>query len=734
LRITPASFGGTLSRPLLAVAFCALAAGPGLTRPAGSQAPPSQPSFPAAIDQVVVDVVVTDREGRPVTGLAASDFLLSEDGVAQAIASFEAFTAREVPEPEPTDSPQRVSANPVTPIGFTGRTFAIVFDDARMTAAQAIAARKAVEDFLNHRVREGDRVLLAATSGEVFWGARLEEGRDELLAQLGHLEGLYVAPVGTDIVYEGEAFRIVVQRDAETFEHVVRRFKRGSGFNPEQRVTSPGDVAAPVAGFLDGNECAIDRLNPERAMVCELARTTYQAATARLRDSLGFLERVLSALDGVHGRKSVILVSPGFFHDSGIDEFRRVEAASRRANAPVSFLNASGLPGMPVEMSAVTGGSPLPSDLSLALTAQRDESAGAEVVAEATGGAIVRNRNDLSRGLRRIVDEESAYYLLGFTSTNEARDGRYRRLEVKLAAAPPASPGRGGWEVRSRKGYYAPGPRLAPAADGSEEARAAVLAPFDRAGVPLRLTAQVLEEKTPGKARCRLVGEVDVRALELVDEDGVPSAVLEVLFATAAPADGKWTPRGRRLAMKLPSGLRERLEREWYVVTDEVELPAGAYAARLVVRDAVSGRVGSVTHRLDVPDLDRVRLGTPAVADLLAPAAEGTPPWPAAIARREFAAGDRLQVGVQVFRPFAEKTEAPVVTARAEIVRPDGEPLTAVEARPMDAAPDGSLRRLLRLSLAGAIPGEHQLVVEAVGDAGRTLVWTEPFTVVAPAR
>ena len=78
--------------------------------------------------------------------------------------------------------------------------------------------------------------------------------------------------------------------------------------------------------------------------------------------------------------------------------------------------------------------------------------------------------------------------------------------------------------------------------------------------------------------------------------------------------------------------------------------------------------------------------------------------------------------------------DVPLVTARAEVVRPDGEPLTAVEARPMDLAPDGSLRRLLRLSLADAAPGEHQLVVEAVDDTGRTLVWTESFAVVAAAR
>lgn len=697
--------------------------------PARSQAPATTPSFPAAVEEVVVDVAVTDREGRPVTGLEASEFLLSEDGVPQRVASFEAFTAREVPEPEITDVPVRVSSNPATPIGFTGRTFAIVFDDARMPAAQGLAARKAVVDFLDHRVREGDRVLLAATTGEVFWGARMEEGREELLAQLDRLEGRYVRPVGTDVVHEGEAFRIVVQRDAETFEHVVRRFKRGSSLNPEQYTTSPGAAVAPFTGALDGSECVNDPRNPERAMVCELARTTYQIASARLRDSLLFLERVLTALAGVHGRKSVVLLSPGFFHDSGVDEFRRVEAASRRANAPVSFLNATGLPGIPVEMDASMGGVPMPSDLSLAFAAQRDEAAGAEVVAEATGGTIIRNRNDLTRGLRRIVDEESAYYLLGFTSTNEARDGRYRRLEVKLA---PGA-GHGGWEVRARKGYYAPGPRSGPAADAAEEARSALLAPFDRAGVPLRLTAQVLDEKTPGRARCRLVGEVDIRSLVLQEKEDAPLATLEVLFATAAPADGKWTPRGRRFELKLPPGVRERLEREWLVVTDEVELPAGAYVARLVVRDPVSGRIGSVTHRLDVPGLDAFRLGTPVLSDAVEPGAEGAPPWPAPIARRQFVAGGRLYVGLEAFRAAPRGAAgAARVSARAEVLRPDGEPLAAPAPRPVEPGADGSLRHFLALSLEKAAPGEHQLVVEVTDETtGRTLLWTEPFMVVA---
>lgn len=713
----------------LAAAVTAAAGGPA----AAQEKPPATPSFASAIDQVVVDVVVTDAEGRPVTGLAASDFLLSEDGAAQSVASFEAFTAREVPEPEATVVPARVSMNPVTPIGFTGRTFAIVFDDARLTAAQGMSAKRAVRDFLEHRVREGDRVLLGATSGQVFWGARLEEGRDELLAQLDRLEGRGFPEIASaDRVTDSEAYRIVVLRDAYTFWRVVRRYKQISpaGVPYTQAQADAAQAVHDVqVGLLDGTECDAANRDPTPCLVKAAADTAYPTAVARLRDTLSFVEGVLLALDNVQGRKSVLLVSPGFYQDAELDEFRRVERASARANAPVSFLSAAGL-GISSSFSAQTGGMMSPIDMPEESAEIDRASAGAEAVAGATGGAVYRNRNDITRGLRRIVEEESAYYLLGFSSTNGARDGRYRRLEVKLAAGPA----RGGWQVRSRRGYYAPGPRKVGPGEAEEETRSTLLAPFDRAGVPLRLTAQVLDESAPGKARCRLVGEIDVHGLETREKEGSPAVSLEILFATAMPSDGKWTPKGRRIDLRLQPGVKERLEREWYVVSEDVELPAGQYVARLVVRDAISGRMGSVTHRLEVPELDKVRLATPVIADLLEPGPEDKPPWPMAMARREFAAGGRVHVGVQVFRASGRDAAAPIVTARAEVLRPDGEPLTAVEARPMDVLPDGSLRRLLRLSLGGATPGPHELVVEAVDEAGRTLVWTEPFTVVAPPR
>src|SRR5512145_41905 len=119
-----------------------------------------------------------------------------------------------------------------------------------------------------------------------------------------------------------------------------------------------------------------------------------------------------------------------------------------------------------------------------------EESAGAEVVAEETGGFALHNPNDLEAGLTRIARETSSYYLLGYSPTNPKRDGKYRRLQVEVR--------RTGLEVRARRGYYAPAPEASrrrpgakPGADPDLE-RALASAVLERE-IPVRLGAFSLQ-------------------------------------------------------------------------------------------------------------------------------------------------------------------------------------------------------------------------------------------------
>jgi VWFA-related protein len=704
--------------------------------PAPSEAPPR---FPSGVEEVIVDVVVSDRDKRPVGGLRREDFVIAEDGVPQATLSFEAVEvkpgteARAPLEPWPT-----VSANPAAGGRLTGRTFFVLFDDVRMTPAQADASRKALADFLRTSVDDADNLLLATTSGSVWWGAQVADGLEDVVALVEGLRGRQPVEVLPDKVSDAEAYRIVVRRDAETFEHVLRRHKR---IVPSQIVPSRETV-----GFLDGTECDARRypdgtVDMDPGLVCESARVTYLQAVARLRDTLVLLVRGLESVVGVRGRKTVVLVSPGFYHDVELDEFRRVTEASRRANAPVYFLSSSGLPELPDEMSVlplrvpvavseagVVGHPSPPGDVSLALRDSREASGGSELLASDTGGRVVRATNDLVSGLRTIADEARRHYLIGYTSTNTARDGKYRKIEVKLAPAAAGSPDRNRWEIRARRGYYAPRDD-AKARDPGAPVREALDSPFDFSGIPMRLAVYAFEEKAPGRTRCLIVGEVDIRALGFREEEGRAATSVDFAFVAFA-RDGGTVEHAQRVDLKLQPATRERLLRDWYVVTHEMELPAGIHQVRLVARDASSGRVGSVSHRIDVPGRFDFRITTPLVSDTLEPAPRGTPPRLAPIARREFTAGSRVFLSLDVFgAETGDVTGRPRVSMGYSVVRPDGEVMTRLDARPIEPGPDGSLHRVVGFTAEDAGPGEYRIQGEVVDEqTGKVLLFDEAFT------
>ncbi len=294
----------------------------------------------------------------------------------------------------------------------------------------------------------------------------------------------------------------------------------------------------------------------------------------------------------------------------------------------------------------------------------------------------------------------------------------------------PRAPGREGWEVRARRGYYAPKDGEAPR-DADAPVREALASPFDLSGLPVRLAAYAFEEKSPGRTRCLLVGEVDVRSLGFREEEGRSLASLDFAFTTTAREGGSTTEHAQRVDMKLLPATREKLTRDGHVVTHEVELPAGVHQARMVVRDVASGRVGSVIHRIDIPEPGSFRLSTPLVSDMLEPVPKGTPPRLVPIARREFTAGSRVFLSLDVFgAERGDVTGRPRVSMGYEVIRPDGEVLTKLETKPIDPTPEGVLHRLVGFTLEDAGPGEYRIEGEVVDEqTGKVLLFTEPFKV-----
>jgi VWFA-related protein len=466
---------------------------------------PVEPSqgvrFPADIEQVTVDVVVTDKKGNPVTTLSQSDFKIVDDGKPQELISFEKVVLPEKPAETPPQLP-RVSANNAEDVRAV-RTFAIVFDDIHLAPFQAHRAKGAVAEFLKNGVREGDRVTLVAAGGGAWWSTRMEVGREELMTLLKRLDGRNIPDMSPERMSDYEAMRIHVYHDTQVAQRVARRFE---SFGVTQRMQSGNDRSAASSLGIDNDPFVTGR-----------ASDVYFQALTKNRITMEVVERVLNSLVGTKGRKSMILVSEGFIYDPNMDEFKRVQIAARRANVAIYFLDTRGLQGSSVYATAQFGPPIADQDIGAGFMEHLEASEGSESMAEDSGGFVVKNTNDLNKGIKRIADETRSYYLLGYNPNNLQRDGRFHKIDVKVAGK--------NIEVRARKGYYAPlpdGTRLVEKKkSGADPAiQAALDSPFEDPAIAMRMTSHVFDETLLGKANVLLSADVDVSNFAFQEQDG----------------------------------------------------------------------------------------------------------------------------------------------------------------------------------------------------------------------
>ena len=703
----------------LAVPLLAAQEAPPQTEPADDDAAASEDasSFPSGIEQVVVDVVVTDDRGRPVRGLTREDFVIEEDGVRQDVLSFEAVdlprqdVVPEEPEPRPDGPPpRRVTVN-TDPLEKSGRTFVIVFDDVHMGLTSVSPAKAAVASFLREATREGDRVTLISTSGDTWWSERMVGGRERLVDLVKRLEPRRLGEVSTDRISDWEALQIHVYQNMQAYGRVLRRFQT---YN---------------AAFLRQDRTVADADLLQDPYIMRRAAETYFAATARLKVTMATLERVLEGLAPAKGRKSVILVSDGFIYDPARSGYERVAEASRRANAAIYFVNTKGLGGMPTGMTAEFGGVMNESDVGMAFVDAIDAVAGAEETASASGGFVVSNTNDLASGIQRIANEMQAYYLLGYESTNTARDGAFREIEVELVADRDR-------EVRARRGYHAPSDADEPERDDGIDPviQAALDSPWAQDEIPLRMTHYVGDERVPSRAAVLVATEVDVRGFDFEDADGRFGGDLELLLVVAHRESGEFLRVDEKVVMNVLPETRERLEREWYPIVRDFDLRPGDYQAKIVVRESRSGRVGTVLHEFRVPGFDDLRISTPVLSDTLADevAMDGVPGGRLeVIVRREFPQGSDVYCQIDVLGAAKDgPTGMPRVFQAYTVRRWDGTPFTGAPPTEIRPTSLGALSRVSGFSLKDAEPGEYEIEMKVWDElAEQGLVVRESFEV-----
>jgi hypothetical protein len=246
------------------------------------------------------------------------------------------------------------------------------------------------------------------------------------------------------------------------------------------------------------------------------------------------------------------------------------------------------------------------------------------------------------------------------------------------------------------------------------------------------MTHYVRDETSLDRARVFLAAEVDVRRLDLREEEGKSVGALQYLMVAVQRDGGPYFRVDHTLELALGPGDREELSRTWLPVVNEFDLPTGHYRAKMVVRDKTSGRLGTVIHDFEVPDLQPFRVSTPVLSDVREGQPGTTPGGSLAIlARRDFPQGCQLEV----YRAAKEEASGlPRVSLGYEVRRRDGTVVARDAPRLIRPTPDGALSTMIGVSLESAGPGDYDLLLRVRDEfSGKTLELHEPFHVSSSA-
>jgi VWFA-related protein len=717
----------------LAVLYSAFAtAALGVEAPS-AQERPSVPTFPAQAEAITADVVVLDEKGLPVRGLTRQDFTVLEDGKPQTIVGFE---AREPDAPLGEAGPQRAFGHErvATNEGGasrSGRALAFLIDDLGTDPATMADVQKTVARWLEEKADPRDEVTLATTSGSAWWSDEVGRGRSDLLAVLERVRGQKGRSSSIEWMSDWEAFRIAVYEDRTGAAAASTGAVSAAAAGPPQAPSAPvqtgvGQLLERVFNrWLDTGACTrVPVVDPFcKTRIQGRAEELYRAATGRARAVLGQVERMSRGLAGARGRKSIVVFSEGFLNDPQ-PAFERAYDASRRANTAVYFVDARGLFAQP-SYTAQRMTPPQPGDIGLVnLEETVFESAGLEAVAEETGGASIRNTNDLLGGVERVADESSSYYLLGYQA-EKPLDGKWHKLEVRV--------GRPGLRVRARRGYYATPPSATLTVKRMERPRKAATRPLDPAvmtggadaTIALRLAPYVLEADGAGLARVLVALEIETSKVTFEGEGNRRRAALDLTILGMSRDQPKLFPVDESLRLDLEA----KAVGGWLSLSREIRLPTGIAQVRALVRDVATGRAGAVAQRLEVPSLDRPYLATPVLTDRM-DKTRGPEPRLVPVAHRQFRPGSRLYCSYEVFgMTDAQGLATTTVSGGYTLQAVAGKVVASSPPTPIDVALGGRVIRMLTLPLDGLEDGDYELALEIVDRAsGRTLISHEPFS------
>ena len=529
--------------------------------PSQNQTPPQpqtkQPVFRAGVELLTVDATIVDRDGRQITDLAVTEFVVEVDGKPRPVVSAE--YVKLVDPPAPVGTTRKAPPPPENPFFSTntravekGRLIVLIVDEGNIRIGQGRDVMRSAAKFIDG-LSPNDKVALAAIprGALVDFTDNHERVREGLLATVGR----------------------------------ATRFKGRFFMSLSEAIAAYEHSDSMLRAQLILRECAAVLNNPVEATRCEIeveqeAGEYVNHMRRQTQDSLYGMREVLRSLAALEGPKAVILISEGLVLDglgSDVEEIAAV-AADVRASLDVMLLD---VPAVDV------------SESQRPTTPREDrerETTGLEMLAGTSRGAIHRVVASSDNAFGRIMRSLSGYYLIGVEATPADRDGRRHRISVKS--------NRRGTTVYSRRGFLAP--MSAAASSPVEAVTRALRAPLTNNDVSMRLATWTYKEPGGAKVRLLVTAEIERAADQPLDY----TAGFIVVDHNNRAISSTVEPRTLRESSGAPGVA---------VFAGSILLDPGSYLLRFSAVDS-EGRVGSVERRFDAWQMNATGM---TVGDLL---------------------------------------------------------------------------------------------------------------------
>ena len=526
--------------------------------PAGqiSSTPQGGFTLKANAELVLTNVIVRDaKTGEPIRGLKQGDFKIFENGKEQQIDSFD-FESVDMATPLKEATVSGLAAGPAGSKAVVvakpeelrnHRLIVMFFDLTSMQPEDLERSVDAAQAFLKSKMQPADLVALVSLGDTLNVDQDFTADKNALISEVGAYNGT-----------EGQGFA--------------------------QGATSNTNQVEDTTAYTP-DESEYNDLNTDRELFA--------------------LKAISQSLAKINEKKSLLYFSGGISRDGIENEasLRSAINAAVRADLAIYSVDTRGLQAVTPLGDASTGSLRGQSGFNGgALTANMNANfASQEVMATLssdTGGKAFFDSNDFAPAFAQVQNDNSAYYAIGFHSTNPARDGKYRKLTVKI--------NRPGVKLDYRPGYYAPADfKHSGNQDREQELEDQLASDLPATDMAVYLSAMYfrLDENRFFMPVSLVVPGSQIPFVKGGDKD---KATLDIIGAVTDEAN---RPVGRirdTVKLSLDPSLQARQKNIQY--TTSFNLPPGKYQLKFVVRENQTGRLGSFIADITLPDLKKAPL------------------------------------------------------------------------------------------------------------------------------